>query len=223
VLRWHATSALDYFVGVHDGYQPAAHRRHVLMLHDDLLVVADLVDGAGAHTAALHWHIDPRWTVGISGRFVDVTAGGQHYSLAVPAGVVERFVADPDSGLGWYAPVYGRLEPSTTIRVTAAASAPFWMVSVFGLDVRNQVKDVTFLPVETPGSRVSDSVGLRISRSASSDDLVFAEPAPGAPSAQWRLGKLETDSYLFLGRTVHGQSTRSVVADLRADTSLCAA
>ena len=32
-------------------------------LHGDLMVVADLVERPGAHTAAVHWHVDPRWTV----------------------------------------------------------------------------------------------------------------------------------------------------------------
>ena len=68
VQRWRTNEAFDYFEGTHDGYQPLIHRRCVLALHDDLLVVVDLVEGPGTHTAAAHWHIDPRWATGACGR-----------------------------------------------------------------------------------------------------------------------------------------------------------
>ena len=44
VRRWRTNEGFDYFDGSHDGYRPIDHRRHVLALHGDLLVVADLVE-----------------------------------------------------------------------------------------------------------------------------------------------------------------------------------
>jgi hypothetical protein len=41
--RWHSTRRFDYFAGTHDGYHPFVHVRHVLMLHGDMLVVADCI------------------------------------------------------------------------------------------------------------------------------------------------------------------------------------
>ena len=49
VLRWQTSAAFDYFDGAHDGYRPITHRRRVLALHGDLLIVADIVDGSGTH------------------------------------------------------------------------------------------------------------------------------------------------------------------------------
>src|SRR6185295_16746299 len=63
VREWHVAPRFDYFDGAHDGYAPIEHRRRVLSLHDDLIVVADFVDGSGAHGAAVHWHVDPQWDV----------------------------------------------------------------------------------------------------------------------------------------------------------------
>ncbi|HZW72964.1 MAG TPA: alginate lyase family protein, partial [Caldimonas sp.] len=59
VRTWTTHPAFDYFEGTHDGYWPIEHRRHVLAVHGDLLVVADLVTGDGTHTASVHWHVDP--------------------------------------------------------------------------------------------------------------------------------------------------------------------
>src|SRR5665213_1963035 len=65
VRRWKTHTGFDYFEGTHDGYHPIEHRRHVLTLPGDLMVVADLVAGEGTHAASLHWHIDPRWHVAV--------------------------------------------------------------------------------------------------------------------------------------------------------------
>ena len=45
-LVWRTNDGFDYFDGVHDGYAPLEHRRRVLALHGDLVVVADCVGGA---------------------------------------------------------------------------------------------------------------------------------------------------------------------------------
>ncbi|HWF87001.1 MAG TPA: alginate lyase family protein, partial [Vicinamibacterales bacterium] len=68
VRRWRMNGGFDYFDGAHDGYRPLEHRRHVLVLHGDLLIVADLVSEPDLrrvepHVAAVHWHVDPRWQV----------------------------------------------------------------------------------------------------------------------------------------------------------------
>jgi hypothetical protein len=201
--RWRTNEGFDYFAGQHDGYRPLVHRRHVLALHGDLLVVADLVSGddAGIHTAAVHWHIEPRWQVNADARGAVLTHGGDRVELIVPHGTVESFTGDVASGLGWYAPVYGRLEPATTLRVTHEGAAPIWMVSVFGLESGNALRSVDIVPVWAEAGTLCHSIGLRIVREASIDQLLIAEPAADHPAAARRLAELETDARMLFVRT----------------------
>jgi hypothetical protein len=210
VLRWRTNSAFDYFAGAHDGYGASEHRRHVLALHGDLLVVADLVSGTGSHDAAVHWHIDPSWSVRAGGRRVDLDSAAGHCELVVPSGMVEVFHGDQATGLGWYAPVYGRLLPSTSIRFGAGGEAPLWIVSVFGLDRANRIHDVDFLPIERAAGTLLHGVGLRIRRELSCDDLMIAEPARESAGATWRLGDIETDAHLLFCRTFGNRQVREI-------------
>ena len=178
VRRWETHDDLDYFEGSHDGYQPIEHRRHVLIRHDDLMVVADLVAGDGTHTAAAHWHIDARWRVAVRGSMVTFTAGDMQCQLAAPRGRVERFDGDAATGLGWRAPMYGAVEPSTSLRVTHQGPLPFWMVSVFGLDRDNPVAGVEFMP--------EPRMALRITRRGSVDYVRFGEIESDARELFWR-------------------------------------
>ena len=228
VARWRTNDAFDYFDGAHDGYAPIEHRRHVLALHGDLVVVADLVaapaasDGAwsastraasaagSAHAAAVHWHIDPRWTVDARGRQVTFTRAGERVGLAVPHGLVEAFVGDEATGLGWYSPAYGRVDRTTTIRVSHSAAAPFWIVSVFDLNPLNPVADVDWVPVWAEAGAMAHATAVRITRVASVDYVSFAEPAADpdaaaiAPSVKspftWRVADFETDARMLFCR-----------------------
>jgi hypothetical protein len=221
VRRWRANGSFDYFDGAHDGYRPIEHRRHVLALHGDLLAVADLVDGTSTHATAVHWHVDSRWRVEAAARSAQMTAGQDRITLHVPYGIVEPLSADGESGLGWNAPVYGQLEPATTIRVSHRGAAPLWMVSIFGLNPENPISAVDTVPVWAEAGVLSHSVALRITRLASTDYLLIAEPAAsgraqgsadGAPT--WRVGELETDArMLFCRLTTDHHVTRLALVD----------
>jgi hypothetical protein len=179
VTRWSIGDDFDYFDGAHDGYAPTEHRRRVLVRHGDLVVVADTVNGHGRHRAAAHWHIDPRWSVDVRGRRVEFAAGDRRITLAVTAGMVDWFAGDKATGLGWCSPVYGRLEKSTTVRVTHEGNAPFRIASVFGLDPANPVISVEWL---------SDTT-LRITRAQSTDEVVFTDRDPRVRRDQRRTTK----------------------------------
>ena len=216
VRRWRTNEAFDYFDGAHDGYQPTTHRRRVLALHGDLLIVADLVDGSGVHTAAMHWHVDPRWTVDIRGRRAMLTREGACVRFIVPQGAIESFTGDANSGLGWHSPVYGRVEAATTLRVTRAGTAPLWMVSVFDLSSENPVACVEWLPVWSEAGAIARAVGIRISRAASTDYLLIAEPAAGftTSGATCRIGEIETDArMLFYRSTAERSVSRLALVD----------
>jgi hypothetical protein len=225
---WRTNEHFDYFDGSHDGYRPARHRRRVLALHGELLVIADFIDPAGPHTAAVHWHVHPDWHVDVDDRRVTFTRwrtpsaeddrrGGaagslETMTLMVPEGVMDAFRGDRAAGLGVYSPVYGQLAPSTTIRVSHSATGPFWMAGVFDLRRHEPVNEVEWLRVSPAAVAPAHAAMLRIGRADSVDYVMFAEPlpagAPGrveaasaaSPSPIWRAGDLETDARMLFAR-----------------------
>jgi len=211
VHRWESSDTFDYFDGSHDGYAPLEHRRRVLVLHGDLLVIADLVDGTGSHLAALHWHVDPRWNVAVAGRRTLFTTDGHTpVELFVPDGHIESIAGDDDSGLGWCSPAYGALQKTTTVRVTHEATAPFWTASVFDAHRVNPVVNVEWVPVWAEARAIAHGAALRITRAESTDFVLFAEPAHETTinsraremaDATWRIAEMQTDARMLYWRT----------------------
>jgi hypothetical protein len=204
VHRWRVGDRFDYFDGSHDGYAPLEHRRRVLAMHDDLLVVADFIGGTGSHTADVHWHLDPRWHAERRIRGAVFTRGGEsggRVGLSIPDGCIDAFSADDRTGLGWCSPAYGRLDRTTTIRSRHEAPAPFWMVSVFDFDPRNAVIAVDHVPVWAEAGAVAHAVAVRITRTASVDHALFAEPGAGGCC---RFGDVETDARMLFCRSTDG-------------------
>jgi hypothetical protein len=228
VRRWRSNRRFDYFVGTHDGYAPLAHYRHVLMLHDDLFIVADCVRTTGnepvrggnlpSQRAAVHWHIDPRWRVEIDGhaaRFQTADGsldGGESLTLHVAGAMCERFEADQETGLGWHAPEYGRVEPTTALRCTTAGELPLWIISVFSLDPSNHVTAVTF---GTSDASVAQGHGtvVDIERVGSSDRLVISEPDDDRNVVTWRADDIESDARMLLARRVGGRVSALALVD----------
>jgi len=220
VHRWRTDQGFDYFDGSHDGYRPIEHRRRVLATHADLVVVADFVAGSDPHTAAVHWHLDPRWTVQFRARGAVFTRAGNRHDrvgLSVPGGIVDRFTGDVETGLGWCSPAYGRVEPTTTVRVRNDATAPFWMVSVFDLDPGNPVADVDWVPVWAEAGTLNHATAIRITRATSVDHVLFAEPS-SADGPLWRVGDVETDARMLMYRASVGRPL-ACVASVDATTA----
>jgi hypothetical protein len=196
---------------VHDGYWPVEHQRHVLVMHGDLVVVADLICGPGSHTAAVHWHVDPRWTAKVTNSRVDLIADKLQCRMVAMPGPVETFVADQQTGLGWHSPLYGRLVPSTTLRITAGGETPFWIVTVLGLDARNGVRTAEWRPVvEVHPRTIAHAVGIRIIRDLSVDDVLIAEAVDAVRGATCRSGTIETDAHLLFWRAASRQQPPKV-------------
>jgi hypothetical protein len=207
VHRWHAAPRFDYFDGSHDGYGSTRHRRRVLAIHGDLIVVADLVDGSGAHAADVHWHVDPRWIVETHARGATFTRPGDRVGLTVPHGTIDGFSGDEQTGLGWCSPAYGRVERATTVRVRHAAAAPYWMVSVFDLDRENPVDAVEWVPVWAEAGAVAHATAIRITRASSIDHVLFAErrQEDGDPVPSVRMGDVDTTARVLCCRSTVNQ------------------
>jgi hypothetical protein len=185
----------------------------VVSLHGEALVVADLVDGPGVHPIALHWHLAPHWTVALDERFAALSTTSARIGLAVSAGHIERIVADERTGLGWWSPAYGRLEPTTTLRVTASGPAPQWIVSVFDLNPRDPVRGVELVPLDSQTGSLAHGAAARIERVDSVDYVLFAEPRT-SDARGWRIAELETDACLLMARlALSCRVTHLAVAD----------
>jgi hypothetical protein len=119
--------AFDWAEAFHDGYAPLRHRRTLLRTAESGWLVIDEVLGVGSVVASTHWHFDPAWTpkFDVPGRLKATHVEGDGAWLLYDSGEVWLAQGDEKSGLGWYAPVYGRLQPTWAARVTRQASAPF--------------------------------------------------------------------------------------------------
>ena len=123
----------------HDGYAPVRHRRTLVRTARGEWFIADEVLGVGplygfkreCVTARAHWHFDPGWTLRCDapGRLLATHLDGRDAWLLHDAGEVLLAHGDEESGLGWYAPVYGTLVPTWTVRTTRRSNAPFMLLT----------------------------------------------------------------------------------------------
>jgi hypothetical protein len=137
-----------------------------------------------------------------------LAAGAERLQFVAPLGRIDRFRGDAASGLGWGSPVYGRVEPIDTVRITRTERAPFWIVSVFGLDPANAVTAARILPVWSEAGALSHSLAVLVLREQSRDLVTIAHPAaPGAPF-RWRVGDVDGDAPLLFRRWPAGELIR---------------
>ena len=189
----------DYFAGISHAYAPLAHERRILSLDDGWWIVADLIDGEGLHDVALHWHVDPAWRAAVDGRGgvrLRHEDGAGAY-LAIAGGPLEVLGPGDASGLGRVSPLYGRVEPATTIRSRVVRRAPVVLATVVGCGD----------PPHGPAARITD---------------VLSERTGAAALAVTASDSGRTDVALFAGeatdvRTVifDGRHGRSVTTDAR--------
>jgi len=121
----------DLFHGSTAAFAPVRHERLVFATGAHTWIVADHLAGPGRHRASVHWHIHPEWAVAADDRggWTLTHHGGAEARLSTPDATVDVFRADSATGLGWVAPIYGRVIPATTLRATVDRIAPFWLVT----------------------------------------------------------------------------------------------
>jgi hypothetical protein len=133
---WRHNPAFDWAEASHDGYAPLRHQRTLLRSSSGWLVLDEIL-GVGPHTANARWHFDPAWTVSAdaSGRLRAIHADGAAAWLLHTADTASLARGDETAGFGWYAGVYGSLEPTWAARLTRAGVAPFDVVTWIGVAV----------------------------------------------------------------------------------------
>jgi hypothetical protein len=177
-LAWCTTPSFDYVEGAHDGYAPLVHRRAVFA-RPGCWVVADRVLGAGDHQADLHWHLDPRWTVGpAADGWVRASDGaGDPVWIACLHGELEIIRGgDGEPDLGWIAPAYGALARSTTLRMRHRDAAPFALLTVIVHAAERPA--IEALTVRSGGTIEPGTAGLRLRAGEVTDTVVFGSTTP---------------------------------------------
>ncbi len=201
-LAWSTSAAFDYVEGTHDGYAPLEHRRAVFA-RAGCWIVADRVLGHGERRAELHWHLDPRWTVTPAhGGWLRASDGsGDPVWIASPHGDI-TIVRGGDTGepdLGWIAPAYGAVVPSTTVRIVRRAYAPFAIATLFVHAAEAPALEA--LDVRSGGALDPTALGVRLRSGALTDTVVFGSATPAGDGVTSRrcgsVGDFETDAALL--------------------------
>jgi uncharacterized heparinase superfamily protein len=144
--RLHASrhnAGFDWAEASHDGYSPIEHRRSIVradgagwLVVDEVVVPAEASthDRGDRHSAATHWHFDPGWTLKADapGRLRATHVKGDEAWVVNDGGGLLLTYGDEESGLGWFAPIYGTLVPTWTARVTHEGVTPLSMLAWIG-------------------------------------------------------------------------------------------
>jgi hypothetical protein len=195
---WRSADAFDYFEGVHDGYAPTLHARAILA-RPGCWIVIDRVSGTGRHRADVHWHLDPAWDARPVGR-ASVRAEHQDGTtvwIASLADGCEIVRGTPGgSGLGWCAPLYGGVVPTSAVRFSRSGDRMLDVVTVI-VDCSEQ-PTLERLPI-IDGSDSTAAVAFSIATSDWKDTVLLTRwadtPATGrSSSAMWAAGGLETNA-----------------------------
>lgn len=228
---WRADAAFDVVEASHDGYLPDVHRRAVLRAPGGLWLIADHILGARAHRIDTHWHVDSSWALEeASSRRAHLThADGLRATVAATSGSLTEFRGDP-GGLGWCAPVYGRVIPSLTLRFSGAVQGHASVITAIAAAIEPVELSVDSRAVAIGGG---DDGWHRVAAGGTHGGgqfiALFATPrvadteeagsdVPHAPRALQRVsawgGELATDARMALLQfSPSGQPTSLVIVD----------
>jgi hypothetical protein len=148
----------------HDAYLPLRHRRTIVATPAGRWLIADEVLGEGLVTARAHWHLDPAWKLRRDepGRLHAVHDEGDAAWLLHEASELLLAHGDDESGLGWYAPVYGMLVPTWTARTTRTARAPFAMLTAISARTGRPPHRPSLDRLETTPDAGGIAIGARV-------------------------------------------------------------
>ncbi len=203
VYTWRPASAFDFVEAAHDGFAPLSHRRAVFATREHLWIVVDHVLGRGSHTIDTYWHLHPAWQsiTRASGAIEFGRSDGRWAALASTASSIEETIGG-DGGLGWWAPVYGRVEPAPTLKMKADVRLPASIVTAIAAGLSARSLHVEQLPVAADAEDGWHRTGVMVSDGTLRRIALFATPLPDtgkdAPRAPYRAvtpdGTLATDA-----------------------------
>ena len=163
-LDWRPDQDADFFEGAHDGYAPLLHQRSVHS-RPGVWVIVDRVLGTGSHQADVHWHIDPAWHTTRTGPQTVCARHDDGLTIWILSlrDECELFHGSGEEALGWCAPVYGPLVPTSAIRTRRVATAPFDFVTVI-VEAQDEptVEEISGAPAPEGAIRFSLDVAGRV-------------------------------------------------------------
>ena len=192
----------DWLEAVHDGYAPFEHRRSVVRTDGSGWLVVDEVHrrDRGArlkpaptyqpappylprdlHSVAAHWHFDPGWMVRGDGdrRLRATHLEGDEAWLLFDAGEASLLHGDEESGLGWFAPVYGTLVPTWTARIARTTHLPVSTITWIGASHAADAPSLERLEVTADAG--GEAIAARVSAGDAASTYLIR---PGEPAAR---------------------------------------
>jgi hypothetical protein len=183
----------SYQSGAAAVYRGVQHRRSVLLLGRDLLLVVDDVASATPHAYRQLWHLFPNARPLVRGTRVDVYDEYDNGALSITQATtpttltVEQYFGETAPMQGWYSDEYGRVEPNHVIGYTATAkSARYYTLIASGkyagqrATVAGTVQAGRF-QVDVCAGDYAGHVTIR--HQASPGELVTVTPAKGCGNA----------------------------------------
>jgi hypothetical protein len=127
VTAFRTSPAAEFAEGTREDRTGVRHTRSVLALPDTGWLIVDRLAGPPRTAAAdAWWHLHPDWTPSLDEGGVELRHRDRtRVSLAFDGTTLRVVPPDDPSGLGAYAPEYGRIEPAFAIRAHAETALPF--------------------------------------------------------------------------------------------------
>ena len=164
----------------------------------------------------MHWHFAPQWRVtqvAPSALRADRDDAGSVWLLsASPAGApLDVVIASEDGSIGWCAPVYGPLVPTTAARQTISGRAPLYAVTAIVDGV--EAARIDLLPVA--GEAAAHDIAFAIVTSAATEIVLFGWAEDGQVAGRARrvrrVAGIETDARVLCWREGNGDRGSAAV------------
>jgi hypothetical protein len=175
---WITGRSFDLFVGSHDGYRPATHRRWVFSLKSRFWLVRDLVLGEGEHALDLFWHLNPELSHK-EDLFMDHDGRSGLHILA-PEGHGWRHEVQT----GWWSPVYGKKEPAPVLHFGTVAKLPAEFVTLIA-----PVSAVSAKPGRLTKTMIENALVCRYETANETHMIIF-----GGREKSWAASSFESDA-----------------------------
>jgi len=135
LLHWETQGDYDLIAAEHDGYKKLGitHRRLILFLKPDILVVSDHVLGSGNHKIEQFWHLAPEYKVELNGKRAEL-AIRQHKKVfevwSSPLDNLSVVEGQLDPIQGWVSTHYGQKTPAPVLVHFGLSTLPVRVISI---------------------------------------------------------------------------------------------